>query len=53
MANSSTRTLDGAGPDGSQDWQVIGVIGIAHASSHFFQLILPTRYIALGQEFGY
>ncbi|AYN21300.1 MFS transporter [Alcaligenes aquatilis] len=53
MANSSTRTLDGAGPDGSQDWQVIGVIGIAHASSHFFQLILPTLYIALGQEFGY
>ena len=53
MANSSTRTLDGAGPDGSQDWRVIGVIGIAHASSHFFQLILPTLYISLGQEFGY
>src|SRR5690606_24487416 len=45
--------LDGAGPDGSQDWRVIGVIGIAHASSHFFQLILPTLYISLGQEFGY
>lgn len=53
MSDTQATTLDGQLAPSSRDWQVIGVIGIAHASSHFFQLILPTLYISLGQEFGY
>ncbi|WP_394060471.1 MFS transporter [Alcaligenes sp. WGS1538] len=53
MSDTQTSTLDGQLAPSSRDWRVIGVIGIAHASSHFFQLILPTLYISLGQEFGY
>lgn len=34
-----------------RDWQIIMLIGVAHASSHFFQLVLPSLYIALGREF--
>src|SRR5690606_8116173 len=36
-----------------RDWSIISVIGIAHAMSHFFQLILPTLYISLAAEYGY
>lgn len=36
-----------------RDWTIIGVVGIAHAMSHFFQLILPTLYISLAAEYGY
>ncbi|WP_144638320.1 MFS transporter [Bordetella genomosp. 13] len=35
-----------------RDWQIIMLIGVAHASSHFFQLVLPSLYVALGREFG-
>ncbi|MCX5592784.1 MFS transporter [Alcaligenes endophyticus] len=42
-----------AGTQRQQDWRVITVVGIAHASSHFFQLLLPTLYIALNRQFGY
>ncbi|OZI58050.1 MFS transporter [Bordetella genomosp. 1] len=35
-----------------RDWQTILLIGVAHASSHFFQLLLPSLYVSLGQEFG-
>ncbi|MFQ1064200.1 MFS transporter [Bordetella trematum] len=34
-----------------RDWQVIMLIGVAHASSHFFQLILPSLYVSLGLAF--
>ncbi|WP_341669352.1 MFS transporter [Alcaligenes sp. SDU_A2] len=53
MSDTQSTTLDRQQELGSQDWQVIGVVGIAHASSHFFQLILPTLYISLSQEFNY
>lgn len=36
-----------------KDWQIISLIGTVHASSHFFQLVLPTLYLSLSQEFGY
>lgn len=36
-----------------QDWKLISLIGVVHASSHFFQLVLPTLYLSLAQEFGY
>lgn len=42
-----------AGSQQQQDWRVITVVGIAHASSHFFQLLLPTLYVALNRQFAY
>lgn len=36
-----------------RDWSVISLVGIAHACSHFFQLVIPTLYLSLAQEFGY
>lgn len=35
-----------------RDWKIILLIGIAHSSSHFFQLVLPSLYVSLGNEFG-
>lgn len=34
-----------------QDWLTILLVGVIHASSHFFQLVLPSLYIALGAQF--
>ncbi|GAA0523922.1 MFS transporter [Pigmentiphaga daeguensis] len=34
------------------DWKVIGLVGIAHASSHFFQLVIPSLFAPLAAEFG-
>ncbi len=36
-----------------KDWQIISLIGAAHACSHFFQLVFPTLFIALNLEFGF
>ncbi len=36
-----------------RDWQIISMIGVAHSSSHFFQLVLPTLFLPLAAEFGY
>lgn len=36
-----------------QDWKVIGLVGVAHASSHFFQLVIPSLFVPLAAEFGY
>lgn len=36
-----------------RDWRIISLIGVAHASSHFFQLVIPTLYVFLAHEFGY
>lgn len=52
----SSATLD-ATPDAHssrrRDWQIISLIGVVHASSHFFQLVLPTLYLSLAHEYGY
>lgn len=45
--------LASAASERQHDWRVILVVGVAHASSHFFQLLLPTLYIALNKEFGF
>lgn len=37
----------------NKDWRTIILLGIVHASSHFFQLILPTLFFYLNREFGY
>ncbi|AGF48896.1 MFS transporter [Candidatus Kinetoplastidibacterium galati] len=36
----------------SRDWKIILLISFIHALSHFFQLVLPSLYIALGLEFS-
>ncbi|AFZ83897.1 transmembrane transporter [Candidatus Kinetoplastibacterium blastocrithidii TCC012E] len=36
----------------SRDWKIIFLISFIHALSHFFQLVLPSLYIALGLEFS-
>ena len=36
-----------------RDWKVISLIGLVHGCSHFFQLVIPTLYLALGIEYGY
>jgi FSR family fosmidomycin resistance protein-like MFS transporter len=35
------------------DFQVIGLIGLAHGTSHFFQMLLPTLFPALIRDFGF
>ena len=40
------------GPVRRRDWQIILLIGVIHASSHFFQLVLPSLYVSLGNAFG-
>jgi len=35
-----------------RDWLTILLVGVIHASSHFFQLVLPSLYIALGTTFS-
>ena len=35
-----------------RDARVIGVVGVAHALSHFFQLVLPPLFPLLRAEFG-
>src|SRR5690625_5019881 len=35
------------------DWQIIGLVGVIHMSSHFFQLVLPTLYLSLAHDYGY
>ncbi len=34
------------------DWKVIGLVGVAHSCSHFFQLVIPSLFVPLGTEFG-
>lgn len=36
-----------------KDWLIISLVGAVHASSHFFQLVLPTLYLSLAHEYGY
>ncbi|SHG85511.1 MFS transporter [Pollutimonas bauzanensis] len=52
----SSATLDPL-PDDSdlkrKDWLIISLVGAVHASSHFFQLVLPTLYLSLAHEYGY
>src|SRR5690625_549848 len=35
------------------DWKIIGLVGVIHMSSHFFQLVLPTLYLSLAHDYGY
>ena len=35
-----------------EDWLTIMLVGLAHGSSHFFQLVLPSLYVSLAAAFG-
>ena len=48
----TTATLDSAVPL-RQDAAVMGVVGLAHASSHFSHLLLPVMFPVFIQEFGW
>ena len=39
-------------PSPKGDWTTIGLVGSAHASSHFFQLVIPSLFVPLGSAFG-
>jgi FSR family fosmidomycin resistance protein-like MFS transporter len=39
-------------PDTHRDGQVIGLVGLAHGTSHFFHLMLPPLFPWLMQDFG-
>ncbi|MCC6196358.1 MAG: MFS transporter, partial [Burkholderiales bacterium] len=44
--------MDNSAPDSlRRDVRVIGLIGVAHAFSHFFQLALPPLFPLLRAEF--
>ncbi len=34
-----------------EDWLTITLVGLAHGSSHFFQLVLPSLYVSLATAF--
>ena len=51
MTTSTPPRMADAAPL-SQDATVIGLVGLAHASSHFGQLLLPLLYPVFMQEFG-
>lgn len=36
-----------------QDWKIICLLGSAHSCSHFYQLVFPTLFLSLANEFGY
>jgi MFS family permease len=52
----STATLDPSGDPASRlrrhDAEVIGLVGLAHGTSHFFHLLLPPLFPWLMPEFG-
>src|SRR5712691_13357016 len=43
---------DGITPGRGRDLRVIGLVGSAHAVSHFFQLVLPPLFPILKEAFG-
>ncbi len=48
-----TLTLPADAPDRSRaDWTTIGVVGLAHGTSHFFHLLLPPLFPVFAREFG-
>ncbi len=54
MTRSSSPAADAAAPDlFRRDARTIGLIGLAHGSSHFFHLLLPPLFPWLIAEFGY
>jgi len=38
--------------DQKRDWMTVSIVGCAHGSSHFFQLVIPSLFLPLGVAFG-
>lgn len=38
--------------DKKRDWITITLVGCAHGSSHFYQLVMPSLFLPLGHAFG-
>src|SRR5690554_7348570 len=53
MVSTTLHADSESGAIKRRDWQTISLIGTVHASSHFFQLVLPTLYLSLAHEYGY
>nr|WP_184710817.1 MFS transporter [Comamonas odontotermitis] len=55
MTTNTNASAPGADQIGSlrQDSRTIGLIGLAHGSSHFFHLLLPPLFPWLIQDFGF
>jgi len=54
MSASPASTLDSYADPAvrRRDWVTIGLVASVHATSHFFQLVIPSLYVSLGAEFG-
>ncbi len=53
MSASSTSAHAARGPSLREDARTIGLIGLAHGSSHFFHMLLPPLFPFLIAEFGF
>ena len=53
MTASATPSAPAPATDLRQDARTIGLIGLAHGSSHFFHLLLPPLFPWLIADFGY
>ncbi len=53
MNPSASSALPGQLVSARADFSVIGLIGLAHGSSHFFQMLLPSLFPALIGHFGF
>lgn len=49
---SQTAAFHPGGSPARQDWLTIGLVGSAHASSHFFQLVMPSLFVFWAADFG-
>lgn len=52
MTTATITSSPAAGASFKQDASVIGLVGLAHASSHFSHLLLPLMYPVFMKEFG-
>jgi len=50
--NPTTDDVFGQSPTLRADIEVIGLVGVAHGASHFYQLALPPLFPFLREEFG-
>lgn len=48
----TTRTLSDAPTGARHDAEVIGLVGLAHGTSHFFHLVIPPLFPWLMKDFG-
>lgn len=52
MSSASAAAARSPRPVGRDDYRIIGLIGAAHFTSHFFQMALPSLFFILKDEFS-